>query len=263
MNEDLTFKALDTPLEKIAAVVTQNYGADGLSDRELQKITVPGGSGHKTISVEGDEGATSVSSIDFIILDQRLTRQYWKEEKKPGENIPPDCFSLDSITGIGNPGGNCIKCPLAQFGTAKKGTGRGQACRQTRNLYILRAGEGAPVFPEILRIPPTSHKAFKDVIGQVTKKMIGLNSAVLTATIASKGDWAQWVFAFKQEIPERYADKHITYAALLNPAMKKATPELPPPDAAHDDDDEPGWAQRSSGRLPPPPQGLTPDEEVM
>jgi hypothetical protein len=258
MNDELIFIALDTPLEKIAAVVSENYGVDGISERHLQKITIPSGTG-TMINVEGEDGTTAVKSIDFIVLDQRLTRQYWKEEKKPGENIPPDCFSLDSIKGIGNPGGECKHCPYAQFKSAKQGTGKGQACRQTRNLYILRAGEGTTIFPEILRLPPTSHRALEAVAGKLSRRILGLSSAVLTATLTTNGSWSQWVFAVKDALPEKYIAPRAAYAALLTKALKK---ELPPPDA---DDDEPGWVQqRSSGRLPPPPQQtLTPDEEVM
>jgi hypothetical protein len=42
--------------------------------------------------------------------------------KYTGGNSPPDCGSFDGETGIGDPGGECKRCPLNQFGSDENGS---------------------------------------------------------------------------------------------------------------------------------------------
>ena len=52
------------------------------------------------------------------------------------------------------PGGVCAACPLAKFGSDPKDQ-RGQACKQMKQLFILRPSN---VLPDLLQVPPTSVK---------------------------------------------------------------------------------------------------------
>ncbi len=67
--------------------------------------------------------------------------------------MPPDCSSTDTITGVGNPGGACKACPMAQWDSAADSAG--QACKQVKQLFFLR---GESMFPEVVSLPPTSVK---------------------------------------------------------------------------------------------------------
>jgi hypothetical protein len=130
-------------------VFKKNIGNSPLSTLDLPRIKVAPG---KLLLWEltGDE---TEREIEGIILAWRQGRLYWKQAPdEPGaKKKPPDCTSQDGFTGIGDPGGECMKCPYAKFGTAQKG--RGQACKQIRQLLIIRPGLALPY---LLAIPPTS-----------------------------------------------------------------------------------------------------------
>jgi len=53
------------------------------------------------------------------------------------------CQSPDNLVGIGEPGGTCIKCPFAQFGSSRGGEGKGTACNQFFNYAALVVKDGA------------------------------------------------------------------------------------------------------------------------
>jgi hypothetical protein len=80
-----------------------------------------------------------------------------------GGKSRPDCRSSDSIVGIGDPGGDCYSCPLAQFGSAPRGTG--QACKQVRQMLVVRAEQ---VLPDLIPVPPTSIQNSKDYLLKLT-----------------------------------------------------------------------------------------------
>jgi hypothetical protein len=83
------------------------------------------------------DGEEMVKELAGIIVAWRDTRAYWSVPLEQSEgNMPPDCYSLDARTGTGKPGGDCHKCPLAQFGSDPKG-GPGL---QARAAAVLRAG---------------------------------------------------------------------------------------------------------------------------
>jgi hypothetical protein len=70
-----------------------------------------------------------------------------------GDVVRTPLFTVDLM---GKPGGDCHKCPLAQFGSAvdQKGQpGKGQACKSMRMLLFLRQDD---MIPMIVNLPPTS-----------------------------------------------------------------------------------------------------------
>ena len=97
---------------------------DGL-DIAPEKIKIP--SGGVTVfeipSMDSDE-AESVKEFSGVILHQHALNMYYNSKYTGGSN-PPDCGSYDGVTGIGEPGGNCKKCPLNQYGSGDNG---GKAC---------------------------------------------------------------------------------------------------------------------------------------
>ncbi len=79
-----------------------------------------------------------------------------------GGNEKPDCSSSDGHTPYGNPGDelrlagkSCDDCPLSQFGSGKNG---GQACRQSRRVYLVQPGSLLPV---VINLAPTSLGAIR------------------------------------------------------------------------------------------------------
>jgi len=94
-----------------------------------------------------------------IIIAWRDTRVYYKTpyDQRGKKSGPPDCSSKDGFWGTGDPGGDCERCPFSQWESDPKG-GRGQACKEVRQLLFLRDGQ---YLPDLINIPPTSRKAFE------------------------------------------------------------------------------------------------------
>jgi len=128
-------------------LLQENFG-DSIQPVFL-RVRIPGSGGLRFITAS-EEGEDTLEEIQGVVVLHHEARAYWPGSFSGSE--PPSCASLDGKTGIGSPGGDCYKCPYAQWGSDPKG-GRGQACKDMRRLYILRPGE---FLPRLLTLPPTS-----------------------------------------------------------------------------------------------------------
>ena len=134
----------------LAALVAEEM--DGLN-LSFDRIKVPTGGG-LSFEVPGDDSDSpdSVKEIKAVILYHHPVHAYFKE-KYTGASNPPDCGSIDGHTGIDTETGEvkeCKDCPLNKFGSGENGA---KACKQKRNLYILRENEALPL---IFSVPSTS-----------------------------------------------------------------------------------------------------------
>lgn len=141
---------------KMLEVVRANAGDRGMNQFDMDRIKVPAGGG-MAWNVPTLEGMEIAQAIDGVIVAFKDVRGYWPTSFEDQPGTPPACASNDAKVGRGDPGGSCVDCPLAEFGTArgkKEGTkGRGQACRQSRLLFVLRPNM---FLPTVLAVPPSS-----------------------------------------------------------------------------------------------------------
>jgi hypothetical protein len=147
-----------------AEVVAANIGSGGIAPFDLDRVKVPAGGGTQwtVTSLAGEE---QVSEIDGVIVSWRRVRSYWRESfAETGGGTPPDCSSDDGIIGVGEPGGECSRCPLSKWGSA--GNGRAQACSETKMLFLIREGDRLPI---VISVPPSS-------LGPVSKYFLRLLS---------------------------------------------------------------------------------------
>lgn len=132
----------------------------------LDKVKIPAGGG-LAFEVPGDDpdSPDSEKEIVGVIIDHYPLNSYWTE-KYNGQNVAPSCYSTDSRTGTGTPGGDCLKCPYNKFGSGEDG--QSKACKNAHRIYILRSGE---LYPMVVTIPPTSLKSLSDYLAKrvVTK----------------------------------------------------------------------------------------------
>lgn len=152
-------------------VLRENMGAGALTAFDLERVKMPTGGGQlwslPTLTGEPED----VRTIDGIIVYHRDPRAYWQTtyEEQPG--TPPDCSSAFGDVGIGVPGGDCARCPFAQYGSKPLMPGqtvsRGQACRATKLLCILR--EDA-LLPLVLFVPPTSLRPMRQYLLGLTSR---------------------------------------------------------------------------------------------
>ena len=170
-------KALSIPQEEAAAVQEAfaiNIAGGAVSEFDLPRIKVMSGAALWLIpSLEGDETAPR---IEGVIVFSRDARVYYAS--KEAGNVPPDCSSVDGITGVARPGinagGACAQCPLAKLESAQEGAG--QACKQVKQLFFLR---GDSMFPEVVSLPPTSVKAARQFLVKLTTQGIPYYGALV------------------------------------------------------------------------------------
>ena len=170
-------KALSIPQEEAAAVQEAfaiNIAGGTVSEFDLPRIKVMSGAALWLIpSLEGDE---TTPKIEGVIVFSRDARVYYAS--KDAGNVPPDCSSIDGVTGVARPGinagGACALCPLAKWESAQDGAG--QACKQVKQLFFLR---GESMFPEVVSLPPTSVKAARQFLVKLTTQGIPYYGAMV------------------------------------------------------------------------------------
>ncbi len=137
--------------------VSEDYEGLRLS---FPRIKIPGG-GNLQFEIPGDdpENPDYTRYIEGVILYNHDTCAYWPEGAEYDENVTPLCSSVDGKVGHGAPGGVCAACALNQYGSDPKG--KGKACKNMRNLYILQSGGYMPI---LLSLPPTSLRPYSDFI---------------------------------------------------------------------------------------------------
>lgn len=210
----------DSNLDLVQAAISENVGVGGITEFDFDRIKIPAGGG-LAFNVTTLEGETAEKSITGVIVLARDARAYWSVPmEQSGGNTPPDCHSNDSIAGIGAPGGDCAKCPLAQFGSDKK-SGRGQACKAIRQLFLLRSDSLLPV---VLALPPTSLKAAKQYMlrlaGQgVPYWAVATKIGLETAQNAQGIKYSRATFGFVGLLSEEQKAKAKQYSDMLKPLV--------------------------------------------
>jgi hypothetical protein len=143
----------------ILRTIRFNLGGDLVAPRDLNRIQVPS-AGSRIWTATGTDGEeTARKTLEGIIVHIARRRACWSSSEPNGD--PPQCASRDCRHGVGTPGGECPRCPLNVFGTARKadgGPGRGKACKETRLLFLLREGR---LLPDVVTIPASSLKPLR------------------------------------------------------------------------------------------------------
>lgn len=148
--------------QDIRQVMEANMGGSQIRAFDFDQVKIPAGGGLVWSIPSIEEGDDeSVKEIRGVIIHWVDKRVYWSDPEATG--VRPDCTSEDSITGLGEPGGECEPCPLSQWGSGKN---KGQACKQKRVLFVIREGGLLPI---VFSMPPTS-------INTMRKYFLGLAS---------------------------------------------------------------------------------------
>lgn len=214
------YPAIAEDPRELMQLVEQNLGGETITASNLPKITVPNGDS-LFWQIDGED---PVREIEGVVLFQTLVRAFWSTAYEDGDHGPPDCFSNDSNRGIGNPGGDCDTCKFAQYGSDPKG-GEGQACRQTRPLYILRPGHSLPT---LLRVPPTSLKSAKAFLVSLITTRTFISSIVVKLSLAKGKKNPIVQFRSGQKLSEGDAAKAREFADAMRPLFDATAVETKP-----------------------------------
>lgn len=124
----------------------------------MQRVKIPGG-GNLQFEIRSDDpdNPDYERKLVGVILYHHLANAYWPEGSEYDDNVPPFCQSFDGKQGYGEPGGVCAACAFNQFGSTANGSGK--ACKNMRQIYLLRSGEYLPLQ---ISLPPTSLRPFND-----------------------------------------------------------------------------------------------------
>ena len=147
------FLVLGPRAEEMREILRENLGdGQSISAADLRRIKVPTG-GATTWLVPPISGDEAQPVLRGIIMHRGYRRAYWeKGMDEGGGKARPQCSSDDGITGVGNPGGSCEQCPLAQFGSHKRKPDA-QACKHMMMLFMLPENS---ILADIIVVPPSS-----------------------------------------------------------------------------------------------------------
>lgn len=154
-------------------IFRENLAGENLDVNDLLKIKTPagGGTAWSIPTIEGEEDIEK--EIQGIIVAVRNTRAYWENEYD-GSKAKPNCSSEDAIMGVGEPGGPCATCPMAQWESDPKG-GAGQACKKVQLLFIAIPGNNLPI---IIPVAPGSLATVKKYLLGLANKSIKYSHCV-------------------------------------------------------------------------------------
>lgn len=243
--------ALKVDTKAVMESIAANIGSGAVSEFDLPRLKVPAGGGTVWM-VQTLEGEEPIQALLGVIIWKRDIRTYWqKGYDETAERNPPDCQSPDGIVGIGEPGGECAKCPLAQFGSDPKG-GKGQACAQGEQLFLLTESS---MLPTLLTLPPTSLKPARQymmkLIGQGVPYYAALTAVTLKVVPNAAGiKYSQAEFQFVRMLSEQERGAAIAWQSMMTSIASKApvfSPDQVVPDQAFTESDaaEPSWVAGS------------------
>lgn len=223
------YAALQRSPEEIKEIIQTNVGTEGLTLMDLDRIKIPTG-GTTVWSLPSLKGEEHHEEIEGVIVAHKTARAYWESSiDETGGGEPPDCSSDDGASGVGEPGGSCLKCPLNVFGTApakgKKQQGRGKACKELRVVFMILPNKLIPV---LFMLPPTS-------IGPMRKYFLNLASVGLPSygvttkfALESTKNKDGIVYALAKpllgrELNEDEIERVRAYASAIGPAIRGRT----------------------------------------
>ena len=205
---------------QLARLIEENLPDDGISFRDLAKITVPS-QGRVTWTFETAGEEVSTRSLEGIILHTMIHRAFWqKSPEDSGGSAPPDCASTDGQTGIGNPGGSCRTCPLNVFPP----NGGGKPCRESRIIFLLQPHKK---MPSVVQAPPTSIPQIRKYLTQLTTEEFLPQWAVETSLTLTRVEGKNFPYSLinlnvRQRLPQATIGKLQEYVHYIKPFLTQA-----------------------------------------
>ena len=217
--KEATFPALSVDAGTLREALQENLGGAGLSPFDLDKVKIPSGGG-TTWAVPTLEGEDEVKELLGIIVHVQNARAYWAGDFAGGQT-PPDCVSDDAVYGVGNPGGECAKCPYAAFGSDKNR--RGQACKLIQRMFLLQAGATLPL---VVNLPPGSLKGARKYLLRLVSAGQKASGVVTRITLEKDKNadgivFSKALFQMAGKLDEAQAAQARAYGQALAPVFKR------------------------------------------
>lgn len=154
------------------AMLRENIGGDLRGEHEFTSISVPSGGGTQW-AIPSISGDIMASTIRAVVVSQHKARNYYASTFDENPGMPPSCSSRDGETGVGDPGGDCASCPLAQWVDKDK-----PSCQERLDVLLLTEHEDLPIY---LSVPPSSLRPWRDFMkGLASQKRARFCEVILT-----------------------------------------------------------------------------------
>ena len=234
------------PLEKYTIVekgqeglrlLAETLEGQDVNEFDLPRVRIPAGGG-TTWEVPKLGGTEGVKELQGVVVFSKNSRSYWEKDYEGG-NEPPDCASRDGkiaqardeveIPATADEQGNllCDTCAYSEWGSSSTGSGRGQACKMSRQLFLITPER---MLPLIVTLPPTSLKRasryFLD-LANFTKDYKRIVTKIGLEKVSGQNvpDYSAATFDAGEDIPEEAAALVLQYAEALRPHFEAVTVE--------------------------------------
>jgi len=193
-------------------------GGGAIDVTVLPTVKVPAGGGLNFELPSGD----ATKELRGVMILRQPVRAYWAGSiEDTGGGQPPDCSSQDAVTGHGDPGGDCLTCPLSQWGSKPDG-GNAQACRHITRVFLLQPGHRLPLY---FPAPPSAFRAayvYNLALFDTNTDPFGVETVITLEKTQSKGGvgYSRPVFRRGEPLAAEESDAIRVYAARLVPALK-------------------------------------------
>lgn len=201
-------------------LIAANVGGVGINVFDLDTAKVPAG-GSIAWNVQTLEGDDAPKVLEGVIIYKRPDMAYYKTtfDQRQGAAVPPDCTSVDGVSGVGDPGGLCARCPYNQFGSGPKD--KGKACRERMLLFLLRPTE---VLPMKVVIPTMSIRNMGQYFLRLASRTLFYHGVITELKLekATSSDgiaYAKVVPSMAAKLPPEQAAITRDYAAMIAPQL--------------------------------------------
>lgn len=220
--DDSPYAVLTMDNEEVTGLIRDSLAPGqqlGLGD--LPRIKTPAGGAISWEIPDPLEGERSERELRGVLIHVATRRAFWKE-KYEGQNDPPNCASQDALHGEGDPGGDCLRCPLNEFGTSEFSE-NAKACKEIRQLFLIPP-EG--ILPYVINVQPGSLKnanTFFTGLLNARLKRTDIESILTLQKAKNKGgvEFSQIVFRKGDDLAPESKERMAAYAVTLKPYLER------------------------------------------
>lgn len=160
---------------------------------------------------DGDEHRVR-GPIEVVVLDFINNNQFYKKSYDAGDDDPPDCWAqawnLEDMAPdpklVKEPvHPQCEGCPMNEYGSAEKGTGK--ACKNRRKVALKLVGDDENLY--IISVSPSGTTKFDKLMNELAAARTPMSQVVMEMKFDEKRDYPVVIFTPK-EMNEKF-ESHV------------------------------------------------------
>jgi hypothetical protein len=212
-------------------LLRETLDGQDVNEFSLPRVRIPAGGGLQW-EVPTLSGSEATKELQGVVVMYKSSRSYWSEPYE-GDNEPPDCSASDAKHAV--KGDNeieipatldeatnrllCETCAFSEWGSSDTGSGRGQACKLTRQLFLIVPDR---MLPLVVTLPPTSLKAASAyflMLADYSKDYRRITTVVGLEKRSGKSvpDFSAATFRMGEDLDDETAEIMASYSEALRP----------------------------------------------